>query len=203
MSRQAAIAAALGVVCALVLTGCGTSPPTQFISLNTQPPATRPPAGETGQLVPVGLGHIRLPPDLDRLALVRRTGSNRLDVNGIVQWGGPLDELVHRTLAFDLASRLPPGAFVLPGQPMPSSADSHLLLVTFQTFSAGPDNKVTLQAHWTLADTKTSHTLVAKETNIEVQAGSSRGNDIAAAMSKALGRLADQMAEAVLKQGQG
>jgi uncharacterized lipoprotein YmbA len=191
----------LGLACFALLAGCGTSPPIRFISLSTMAPGTVRPVGGAGTTAPIALGAIRLPPDLDRLALVRRMDANRLDINGTVQWGGPLDELIRHTLAYDLAARLPQGEFILPGVPKPRAGDLRVLLVTFQAFSAGPDNRVTLLAHWDLVDAHTQRTLVAGDAKIDVQAGSSHGGDIAAAMSRALAELADQAASEIHNSG--
>lgn len=199
MIRRIAEVAILGIFLAAWLGGCASSPPTQFIALNTQGPAATHLAAQSAKIAPIAVGHIDLPPDLDRLSLVRRTGSNRLDVNDAVQWGGPLDQLIKHTLAFDLAARLPPGRLILPQEPRPQSGRLRFLLVTFRTFSAGPHNRVTLQAHWTLVNAQTRAPVIGQDADIEVQARSARGDDIAAAMSRTLGQLADQVASAVRK----
>lgn len=200
MNRPALLASVLACCCTLLLAGCGTSPPTQFITLSSQSPANNP-AGmaSSGKMPPVAMGYVQLPPDLDQPALVRRMRANRLDVNGTVQWGGPLDLLVQHTLAFDLAGRLPEGAFILPGEPKPQAA--RLLLVTVQTFSPGPGNRVVLQAHWMLVHAQSQKTIAENDTTIHVQAKSSDAGDIAVAMSKALARFADQLAPAIRQSG--
>lgn len=197
MICRAVMTGLLGLACTVILAGCGTSPPTRFIALNTEIPGPAHPVGGAGTEPAIALGAIHLPPDLDRLALVRRLGANRLDIDGTVQWGGPLDELIEHTLAFDLAARLPQGEFILPGAPKPRAGNLRFVLVTFQTFSAGPDNRVALLAHWELADARTKTTIAGGDAKISVQADSSKGGDIAGAMSQALGEFADQIASEI------
>lgn len=201
MMRHVVLPGILGLACIVYLAGCSTSPPTRFITLSTTAPGAARSLGGAGTAIPVALGAIRLPPDLDRLALVRRIGANRLNINGTVQWGGPLDDLIADTLAFDMAARLPKGEFILPGIPKPRTGNMRFLLVTFQTFVAGPDNRVALRAHWELADAHTRDIIVDKDSKINVQASSSEGEDIAGAMSQALGELADQMASEIRGSG--
>jgi uncharacterized lipoprotein YmbA len=142
------------------------------------------------------VGEVHLPPELDRPALVRRLGDYRLDVMGTVRWPASLDAMVQRTLALDVAARLPLGRTVLPGQPTPHEG-LRLFLVTFETFAAGPNRKVTLKAWWWLVDDQSRATLLARTSQIQVPLASDSGSDIAAAMSRALGQLADEMVQAL------
>lgn len=194
MARCTTSLVALGLL--LGLGACASSPPTQFIELDAQTPKTASVA-HAAAVEPITMGKVHLPASLDRLALVRRTGSNRLDVSDTVEWGGPLDRLVRQTLGSDLAARLPQDAYMPPDQ-IPSGVKSvHYLTVIFRTFSAGASNRVTLHAHWSLVDGKTHRTAVARSTTIHVQAASAKSSDIAAAMSRALALLSDQVVTAI------
>ncbi|WP_440851576.1 PqiC family protein [Salinisphaera sp. SWV1] len=188
---------ALGLL--LGLSGCASSPPTQFIELDAQAPKAANVVHSVG-IAPITMGRVSLPASLDRLALVRRTGANRLDISQAVEWGGPLDSLVRQTLGSDLAARLPRQAYT-PSDQIPAGAQQgfHFLDVTCQTFSAGANNRVTLAAHWSLVDGKTHRTIIAKSATIHVQAASAGGGDIAAAMSRALALLSDQVVSALAR----
>lgn len=195
MARCTTSLVALGLL--LGLGGCASSPPTQFVELDAQTPKTATVAHAVA-IAPITIGKVHLPASLDRLALVRRTGSNRLDVSDTVEWGGPLDRLVRQTLGSDLAARLPPDAYLPPDQIPPSGVNGlHYLAVTFQTFSAGANNRVTLHAHWSLVDGTTHRTAIARNTTIHVQAASAQSSDMAAAMSRALALLSDQVVTAI------
>lgn len=178
-----------------VLAGCGTSPPTEFITLHTAAAsgAIRPYSGP-----PIIVGRVMLPPELDRLSLVRRMGDNRLDVSGIVRWSAPLDLLVRRTLAIDLAHRLPFGKVIIPGEP-PLSPHVHarVLVTTFERFYVGPSGTVHIQVLWSLVEASTSKVLFTRIITITSPAASPRGGDIAGAISKALGKLATKISAAL------
>lgn len=179
------------IIVALLLTaglsGCGSSPPTEFITLSAAAShySVRPYAGP-----PIIVGRITLPPDLDRLSLVRRLHGNRLDINGIVNWAAPLDLLVRHTLAVDLAHRLPPGAVIIPGEPQPQN-HALALTATFERFDVGSAGKVKLQAVWALVDVASGKTLLTHTSLVAAPAASISGGPIAAAISTALGKLSD------------
>ena len=107
----------------------------------------------------------------------------KFEVRGTHQWASSLEEMVIHTLAFDLAGRLPEGMVVLPGQGKPASMRS--LYVTFEDLAPGPDGVFVLDARWTLGD-MTGHERITVNTAMDSPA-------IAAAMSQALGMLADRV----------
>lgn len=170
--------------------GCGTSPPTKFITLNAMPPRSqvRPYAGP-----PVIVGRVKLPPTLDRLALVRRLKGDRLSINSRVWWAAPLDRLVRHTLAVDLANRLPAGAVIIPGEVKPHRP-ARSLAVVFERFRVGPTGRVKLVAIWTLVDRASGRVLGTHTTLVSAPAASIAGGDIARAVSAALAKLSDAMA---------
>src|SRR5580700_11029218 len=88
-----------------VLSACHSAP-SRFYELTAEPGAARPArsAGTT-----VALVRVELPGALDRPELARRRGPNRIDYAEDERWAGPLDAMVRRVLAADLATRLPAG----------------------------------------------------------------------------------------------
>lgn len=176
----------------LLCAGCGflRRPPNQFYSLSTiDGPAA--PAAATGG-VPVGIDGIQLPPGFDRRGIVLRGADHEFEVRGTHQWASPLEDMVLHTLAFDLASRLPQGMVILPGQAKPGAMRS--LFVTFEDLAPGPDNVFVLDAHWTLTTTgapeRTGHE------RITIPMASNESPRIVEAMSTALATLADRIAPA-------
>ena len=171
----------------LLVAGCGflKRPPNQFYSLDTVAP-TAPLATIGG--VPIGIDGIELPPGFDRRGIVVRGADHKFEVRGTHQWASSLEEMVIHTLAFDLASRLPNGMVVLPGQAKPGAMRS--LYVTFEDLAPGPDGVFILDARWTLTGTGVAemagHERITVNTAMDSPA-------IAAAMSQALGMLADRV----------
>ena len=183
------------VLMTMALNGCGSSPPTEFITLDAAFPHHSVPvyAGP-----PVVVGRMTLPPELDRLSLVRRAQANRLNINGVVKWAAPLDLLVRHALAVDLADRLPPGAVIIPGEPQPQK-HALLLVVVFNRFSADLSGEVKLQAVWTLMEATSGKVLLTRTSSVTASAASTGVGDIAAAISQALGKLSDVMATVIDK----
>jgi uncharacterized lipoprotein YmbA len=174
----------------LMMAGCGflSRPKNQFYSLDTVPAAAA--AGTAVRGTPIGLAGIQLPPGLDRRGMVVRGADHKIEVRGTNQWTAPLEEMVLHTLAFDLANRLPEGMVILPGQPIPAGTISSASVV-FEDLAPGPDQVFVLDAHWTLDSANPAAT---HHEHITVPMTSMESPSIAAAMSQALGMLADRMA---------
>ena len=185
-------AAGLAVV---LLAGCGHSPPTHFYTLDPTPPSRSAAApGATAAGVPIQLNAVHIPGALDRPQVVTQLGANRLDVHDFDQWGSPLGEMMRRTLAQDLLSRLPEGEFVLPDAPRPQVVRG--LVVNVLQIDASPGGRVTLQASWTLMEAGTTRAALIRNVQLSADAGpGSQGT--AAAISQLLGQLADQIVQVV------
>lgn len=177
----------LTLLLAPLLTGCGLMKrtPNTFYALDTIPGAA---ARTTLSGTPIGIDGIELPPGLDRREVTTRAADNKLDVRGQHQWASPLEDMVMHTLSFDLASRLPEGMVVLPGQAKPGAMRS--LYVTFEDLAPGPDNVFVLDARWTMGE-------MTKHERITVPVASNDSAAVVAAMSQALGQLADRITAAL------
>jgi hypothetical protein len=84
--------------------GCfGTTPPAVFYSLTPieDTAATQTPAAE--RKIAIGIGPIKFPDELNRDAIVTRSGRNRLEVNSFRRWGGSLEKNFTRVMEENLA----------------------------------------------------------------------------------------------------
>jgi uncharacterized lipoprotein YmbA len=135
--------------------------------------------------LPIGIGTIELPPGIDRKEVAVRKADHQLEVRGNELWSAPLEAAVLHTLAFDLASRLPEGMVVLPGQSQPGAMRT--IDVVFGELAAGPEAKVVLDARWIVAN-------VAHHERIVVDVPSLDSASVADGVSRALGMLADRIA---------
>ena len=169
----------------LLLASCGFFSRTKnnFYSLERIAPMT---AVAAARGVPIAIDSIELPPGFDRKDIVVRKANHQLDVRGTEQWTASLEPLVLHTLAFDLASRLPEGMVILPGQIKPLGA-ARSISVVFGEFAAGPESNVTLDARWTIEN-------VAHQEHIDVPISSLDSANIADGFSRAVAQLADRMA---------
>ena len=85
------------------LAGCfGTSPNSVYYTLHPmENPAAEPMVAASGTLA-VGIGPIKFPDELNRPAIVTRSGRNRLEVNEFHRWGGSLEKNVTRVMEENL-----------------------------------------------------------------------------------------------------
>jgi uncharacterized lipoprotein YmbA len=174
------------LVVALLLAGCGffSKSKSNLYSIDRVPGTPR--AAAVG--APVGIESIELPPGFDRREIVVRKAGNQLDVRANELWSAGLQELVLHTLAFDLASRLPEGSMILPGDMKPVTMRP--VDVVFEELAAGPESRLVLDARWKVG-TASHHE------RIEVTLPSAKSADVAAGMSQALAQLADRIAAAL------
>lgn len=177
----------------LLIGGCGFLKPQQkdYFTIDAIPPA-----GGRAEAAgaPVGIDTVQLPPAIERREVAVREESGQLDLRGRDLWGASLETLVMHALAFNLASRLPEGMVILPGQATPMSATRSIRLIA-ETFEAGPAEMVVLDARWILAGADGEG--VTRHERIEVPIGSLESAEIANGMSLALAELADRIAAAL------
>jgi uncharacterized lipoprotein YmbA len=178
---------------ALALAGCASSPPTRFYTLEPVPPA-RPAAALAG--APVTVDAVNVPGLLDREQIVRRSGPNQVDLAGTDRWAAPFDSMARRVLARDLAARLPAQMVLLPGEPSPGGP-KRSIVVDIEDFAGDVAGRVVLDARWTLLSGEPSKPVLRRREHIEETAAGPGYDADAAAMSRALGALADRIAAAL------
>lgn len=84
--------------------GCFTrTPPSVYYTLSPieKPQLEAPQA--SSRAIAIGIGPIKFPDELDRPAIVTRTGRNRLLVNDFRRWGGSLEKNISRVMGENLA----------------------------------------------------------------------------------------------------
>ena len=169
----------------ILLAGCGfmKRPPNQFYALDTIPGTPLTVSG-----APVGVEGIELPPGLDQRGIVVMNADHKVEVRGTNQWTSPLEEMVIHTLAFNLASRLPDGMVVLPGQGKPAAA-MRSIYINFEELAPGPEPAFVLDARWSVGLSAASRheRITIPMTSLETPA-------VVDAMSQALAQLADRIA---------
>ncbi len=175
----------------LLLAGCGSSPKTHFYTLDV----VRGTGGQQAALAgPIQIAAVHIPAALDRRQMVRRTGTNAVDISDRDRWSAPLGRMARNVLSQDLAARLPKGAVVLPDAPAPAA--TRQIVVTIAAFGPLADGTVRLRAEWALLDGSPAKPVLRR--NVDLQVSSGRGGAaVASAMSRLLGQLADRMAVAL------
>jgi hypothetical protein len=181
-----------------LLTGCAASEPARFYTLAPQAPeptmAAPGPAGEGAGAV--GLSPVAMPRYLDRPQLVTRTDANTLELSEFDKWAEPLADMIGRTLAEDLARRLPDRrVFLLPvRQAVPID---RVVDVQIVRFDADPAGTVALDAHWQVFAGAGRSLLAARKSAVRETATGPGKSAAVAAMSRALSRLSAEVARAL------
>lgn len=191
-SLTIAIAAAL-----IGLTACASSPPTHFYSLGAVAPqsSTSPPDSAGSHGTPLRIAAVHIPPSLDRREIVRVGAGDRLEISGEHRWGAPFDEMVQQVLTQDLVERLPADQVVLPLGPAPSGTQS--VVVDLLQFQSNAGGNVVLQGSWSLLAPGKSAPLLVRDFRYDDSASGGNFAAEAAAMSRLLGRLADDIVREV------
>tara|TARA_R110002049_G_scaffold57581_3_gene157718 strand:+ start:2488 stop:3093 length:606 start_codon:yes stop_codon:yes gene_type:complete len=98
-SKILSLTAALAL--ALLLAGCGTSPPNNYYLLSAHPFSA-----VSGETPSVGVGPIEIPAYLDRKSMVYNRQGNTLQVASLDLWAEPLVNGVERVMVLNLAGLL-------------------------------------------------------------------------------------------------
>jgi hypothetical protein len=129
---------------------------------------------------------------LERSQIVRSTENYRLDVLPNDWWGEPLDAMIGRTLAHALTQRLPGSTVYLENGAISAEPDA-TVQVNVQRLDQDAAGAVRLIAQFAVV----RHASDTRGVTIEVPTRGSSASDLVAAMSEALGQLADRIAAAL------
>lgn len=190
--RLAAIVIGSLLAGAMTIAGCSHSPPMRYVTLSAAPAAT---PLATGRIEPVQLTALHIPGELDRPEVVTQISGNQLSVDEGTRWGAPLARMMRRTLAEDLLSRLPEGAFVLPDSPAPT--ETRALVVTVLDLEIDTSKTLRMQAAWTLSTGRPDRVVLTRQATLSVEMPDSNAASQAASLSRALGQLADRIAASI------
>jgi len=174
----------------LVLVGCGTTPNPRFYALSSAAPAAAPPAE-----LSVAVGPVTIPADVDRPQIVNTVGPNRVRVEEFDRWAAPLQNDIARVIVANLVVALGTPRVMLAAQPIATVVDFRGA-VEVQRFESSLGAAATLEAVWSVARIKDGKLQTGRTTARE--AAAERSFDaLAAAHSRAVGRLSQDLANAV------
>jgi uncharacterized lipoprotein YmbA len=185
-----ALLAAVGI--AVLLAGCGSSPPVQFFTLSAEPvPAAA--ASTSAGTYAVVVGPVTVPELVDRPQLVLRSSSSRVELAELARWGAPLKSEIPRVVA-DHLSTLMPDARVATSQQRASTTPDYRVLIDIQRFDTSPGEGASIHALWTVRTL--TGTAVSGRSTVTEPAG--EGYDaLVAAHSRALAQLSRDIAAAI------
>jgi uncharacterized protein len=176
------------------LAACSSSPPSHYYVLSTQSdPAAVRRIGHPGRTVAVGA--VKLPGVLDRPQIARRLGPNQLEYAESERWAGPLDDMTRRALSTDLVPMLPASTTMITDD-APTPADM-TIAIEMTRFDADKEGRVALDASWEVLDKNGKVVVFPREEKIVEPGIGPDAAAVAATMSRALARFADNIAAGI------
>jgi uncharacterized lipoprotein YmbA len=178
----------------LVIAGCGTSPEPAYYALS-------PSVGQASGQAPAGIKTIQLRRPglagyLDRPEIVRRLVDSRLGVAANERWGEPLNVMIGRVVAQDMAQRLGGISVFTEDGAITADADA-TVEIDIQKFEMDGGGSVQLVAQLAI-ERGTSHAATgAKVIRLSARPEVGTTSGMVQAMSTLLGQMSDQVAAAV------
>jgi uncharacterized lipoprotein YmbA len=180
-----------------LLAGCRSSPPKRFYVLDPIPAQERSSAA-TGKVVQVAA--VNIPASLDRQEMVREGANGSLQISDINRWGAPLADMTQNVLTRDLAARLPAGAVLPPRTNAPPGTFE--ITVDLLQFGRDATGNVVLDGGWALYRLGSDTPIMNRQVKLS-EGGSTDYASQVQAMSRLLGRMADDIVRGGLRPGDG
>jgi uncharacterized lipoprotein YmbA len=171
-----------------VIGACSTTPAPQLYTL-----APRPGTPDNRFSGSISVKRAELAKYLDRPEIVRYSDPYRLGMSEYVRWGEGLSDMVTRVLVEDLAQRLPRSQPYASSGPLTVPSPTITIDVNIDKFEPDPSGTVVLLAQWVARRERSGGEQIRSE-QIQVPTGSGDPGAQVAAMSDALGQLADRIA---------
>jgi uncharacterized lipoprotein YmbA len=170
--------------------GCASSPPSRFYTLG----ADATPVASSSKLS-VAVGPVSVPAVVDRPEIVVTASANQVRLDEFNRWASPLQNNISRVVAENLVAML--GTPRVTQFPQNASADADFrVAIDVQRFESALGEAATLDAVWTLRRMKDG-TSETSRTTVREPARDKGYDGLAAAHSRALARLSQDIADAV------
>jgi len=180
----------VSVVFAILGAGCSSTPPARFYTLSP----TSTPAAASSDLS-VAVGPVAVPAAVDRPQIVVSLGPNSVWLDEFNRWAAPLQDDIARVVAENLVAMLGTPRVARASQTV-SAGFSYRAVIGVESFESVPGEMARLDAVWTVirstdAATQTGRTTVREQTTEKSYEA------LAAAHSRAVGKLSRDIADAV------
>jgi uncharacterized lipoprotein YmbA len=183
--------AAKAILCAVAAFAAGcAAPPSHFYTLTRT--ATSPAATSSLSVV---VGPVSIPAIVDLPQIVLSTGPNQVSLDEFNRWASPLQNNISRVVAENLVAMLGTPRVSQFQQSLNADAD-YRVAIEVQSFESAPGEAATLNAVWIVRRTKDGKTETGRTTVREP--ATEKGYDaLAAAHSRALGRMSQDIADVI------
>ena len=188
MRRMRAVVA--WVALAVLGVGCSSTPQARFYTLS---PTSTPPAASSE--LSVAVGPVAVPAAVDRPQIVVSLGPNSVWLDEFNRWAAPLQDDIARVVAENLVAMLGTPRVARASQTV-SAGFSYRAVIAVESFESVPGEMARLDAVWTVSRS-TDATTQTGRTTVREQTTEKSYEALAAAHSRALGKLSRDIADAV------
>jgi len=164
------------------------APGTNNVSAGTSTQSVRPTQPLLIEVMPVNV-----PSQVSRPEIVTTSRDGKVDIHDYSRWSSPLDDEIGNALSQGLTHRL--GAIDTYRTPRPPGSTAYQITVNVQRFVSIPNDAASIDAVWSIVRSTDKLTLTCRSSASE-PIGQGFEN-LAAGQRKALGRVADQIAQGV------
>ena len=174
---------------AALAAGCA-SPPSRFYTLS----ATAAPGASASKLT-VAVGPVSVPAAVDQPQIVVSTGANQVTFDDFNRWASPLQDNIARVVADNLVALLGTPRVTL--FPQTLSADvEYRVQIEVRNFESAPGKSASMDAVWNVRRTRDGKSETGR-TSVREAVPESGYDALAAAHSRAMARLSQDIADAV------
>jgi uncharacterized protein len=192
MPRMATIAAACAL--AALPVGCSSPPSHLYVLSHSATAATKP--NETSSKVSVVVGPVSIPTSVDFPQIAVSNGPNQVSLDEFNRWASPLQSNIAHVVVDNLVAMLGTARVSLSQQSLNADID-YRVAIDVQTFESEPGDAATLSAIWSVRRTKDGTTQTGR-TAVREPSHEKGYNALAAAHSRALTRLSQDIADTIL-----
>ena len=183
---------ACAIPCAFIIlmAGCASTPAARYYTLSAAPTPAATPSD-----LSVVVGPVSVPAVVDRPQVVVTAGPNQVQIEEFARWASPLQNNIARVVAENLVALLGTPHVTLFPQTLSTDA-GYRAVIEVQGFESTPGEAATLDAVWTVRRMKDGKTDTGR-TTVREAVQEKDYDALAAAHSRAVGRLSQDIANAV------
>ena len=181
---------------AFAAVGC-SSATTQFYTLaSLSSPGAAPAQGASYSIL---VGPVTIPPTVDRPQFVVQVAANQILIDELNCWASPLDDGIARAVAGNLSALLATNDVAV--VPMTNFKATHRVTLNVQRFDSIPGSAVRLDALWSVVPSAVSGVARSGRTVLEESVAATGYDALAAAHSRILAKMSEDIASAIEKSG--
>ena len=187
--------ARLCALCALAVLAAGCSTPTSRLYTLSRAPAPATPAAAPMPSATVVVGPVSIPAIVDLPQIVVSTGANSVTLDEFNRWASPLQSNISRVVAENLVTLLGTPRVSQFQQSLNLDAD-YRVAIEVQSFDSMLGDAATLNAVWVVRRTKDGKAQTGR-TSVREPTGAAGYDALAAAHSRALARMSQEIADVI------